>query len=284
MVRDLFFGDEIVKTFSTLMLVIGISPILAPITGSWITTALGWHYIFLSLSIMAFLLLLLVVVLLPESRQPDTNVSLNLGSIINKFGGILKHRRFFTYAFTGSIATASFYVYLAGSPFLFMEYFKVTEQQYGWIFALIAIGLIGATQLNRVALKHFKSEQIIKFSLYCELVLGTIFLVGTLFGVLNLFSTLILISMFFWCQGFLFPNTSALSLMPFTKNAGSASALLGFVQMCIGAIVSALISVIQTNSAFPMAMLMLICATLAFFTLMIGERFYSVVTPALTEN
>lgn len=164
-----------------------------------------------------------------------------------------------------------------------MEYFKVTETQYGWIFALIAVGLIGSTQLNRIALKHFKSEQLIKISLFCELVIGTIFLVGTLLGSLNLAGTLVLILMFFCCQGFLFPNTSALSLIPFTKNAGSASAMLGFVQMCIGAIGSALVNIFQTHSAVPMPALILVFAVLAFVTLMFGGRIMPTPKPVLAN-
>ncbi len=272
MVRDMFAVKDNAKIFSLLMLVVGVSPIIAPTLGGYVTAAFGWKYIFVILSIMAAAILAAVHVALPESRQPDLSVSLKPKPIVKGFLAVLKEPQFYTYAFTGSIASAGLYAYIAGSPYVFMELYKVSEKQYGWIFALIALGLIGASQLNSVLLKNYKSEQIIKVALLCQTITGLLLFTGHLLGWLELFSTIFFIFIFLCCQGFTFPNSSALSLAPFSRNAGSASALMGGIQMSIGAFTSAVVSILHNRTALPMTGVMACCALLSFSILMIGSR------------
>ncbi|RYZ58158.1 MAG: Bcr/CflA family efflux MFS transporter, partial [Chitinophagaceae bacterium] len=157
-VRDVFPVWENAKVFSLLILVIGVSPIIAPTAGSFIITAFGWHSVFVVLAILSVLLLLAVIFYLPESKQPDPGFSLRPKPIVNKFWYVLKEPQFFTYSLTGAVASAGLYAYLSGSPFVFMSLFGVSEQHYSWIFALIAAGLIGSSQLNNVLLKKYSSQ------------------------------------------------------------------------------------------------------------------------------
>src|SRR3954449_88991 len=150
--------------------------------------------------------------LLPESKKPDPTFSLKAGAIINNFTGIIKHPQFYTYALTGAIAYAGLYAYISGSPYVFMELFKVNEKQYGWIFALIAMGVIGSSQLNNFALRKYSSEQIIKVATCCQSIIGIALAGITFLGLNGLFITILLIFLFLCCQGFIFPNSSALSL------------------------------------------------------------------------
>jgi DHA1 family bicyclomycin/chloramphenicol resistance-like MFS transporter len=153
-----------------------------------------------------------------------------------------------------------------------MELFEVSEKQYGWIFALIAIGLIIASQVNSFLLRKYKSEQIIRVALFCQSITGLTLFISTYYGWLDLFSTVGLIFTFLSCQGFTFPNSSALSMAPFSKNAGSASALMGGIQMAIGASTSAIVSFLSDHSALPMTGVMACCAVLSFSILLIGRK------------
>jgi len=271
MVRDLFAVKDNAKVFSLLMLVVGVSPIIAPTLGGYITAAFGWKYIFILLSLIVAAILAAVHFTLAETRQPDESLSLKPVPIVKNFLAVLKEPQFYTYAFTGAVASAGLYAYIAGSPYVFMELFHVSEKQYGWIFALIAMGLIGASQLNSVLLKNYESRQIIKIALLCQSVTGLLLFIGTLTGLLELFSTIFFIFIFLCCQGFTFPNSSALSLAPFSKNAGSASALLGGIQMSIGAFTSALVSILHNHTSLPMTGVMAACALLSFSVVMIGH-------------
>jgi DHA1 family bicyclomycin/chloramphenicol resistance-like MFS transporter len=280
MVRDLFEVKENAKIFSLLMLVVAVSPIIAPTLGGYVTASFGWRYVFVMLIVVALIILAGVYFLLPESRKPDPNFSLKPRPILDSFMGIIRHPQFYTYSFTGAIASAGLYAYISGSPHVFMEIFKVSERQYGWIFALIAMGLIGSAQINTVLLKNYKSEQIIKAALSCQCVIGVILAGTTYLGWSDLFITIFLIFIYLCCQGFIFPNSSALSLAPFGHNAGSASALLGAIQMFIGAGASAIVSFLQ-NYFSPMTAVMAFCTLIAFFVLTMGRKI--IVERATTE-
>jgi len=270
-VRDLFEVKENAKIFSMLMLVVAVSPIIAPTLGGYVTAVVGWRYVFAILFGVALTIIAGVYFLLPESRSPDPNFSLRPKPIINNFKAVIIHPQFYTYALTGAISSAGLYAYISGSPHVFMEIFKVTEQQYGWIFALIAMGLIGASQVNTVLLKNYKSEEIIKMALIAQNIIGITLAVITFLGWGDLFLTIFLIFVFLCCQGFIFPNTSALSLAPFAHSAGSASALLGAIQMFIGAGISALVSFLQ-HYISPMTGVMACCSIGAISVLLLGTK------------
>jgi DHA1 family bicyclomycin/chloramphenicol resistance-like MFS transporter len=272
MVRDLFDVKENAKVFSMLMLVVAVSPIIAPTAGGYITSLLGWRWVFVLLMVVDVLILTGIYFLLPESKKPDPNFSLKPIPILNNFAGIIKHPQFYTYALTAAISAAGLYAYIGGSPAVFMGIFHVSEKQYGWIFALIAMGLIGASQINSVLLKSYTSEQLIRAALACQSTIGVVLAGLTIMGWNDLFVTIFLIFLFLCCQGFTFPNASALSLAPFGHNAGSASALMGAIQMCIGAGASALVSVLQNNTALPMTGVMACCAVGAFTVLTLGRN------------
>ena len=271
-VRDLFEVKENAKIFSMLMLVVAVSPIIAPTLGGYITSLFGWRYIFIILIGINLAIIAGVYFLLPESKKPDPHFSLKAGAIIKNFAGIIKHPQFYTYTLTGAIAYAGLYAYISGSPYVFMEMFRVNERQYGWIFSLIAMGVIGSAQVNNIALRKYSSEEVIKIATFCQGIIGIILAVLSYFGWLELYSTIFLIFLFLCGQGFIFPNASALCLAPFPHTAGSASALMGAIQMGIGAGTSALVSILQNGTSLPMAAVMACCSVTAFLVFFFGRK------------
>ncbi len=273
MVRDLFEVKEIAKIFSMLMLVVSVSPIIAPTLGGYITSLLGWRYVFAVLIVVVLIILLGTYFFLPESKAPDANFSLKPIPIIKNFLAVIHFPQFLTYTLTGAISYAGLYAYIGGSPFVFMELFKVGNTQFGWIFAVIAMGLIGASQVNNLALRNYSSEQVIRIASGIQCVIGVLLCLLTFLGWSNLFITILLIFIFLSCQGFIFPNATALALAPIEYNVGSASALIGAIQMTVGAIASAIVSLLQNHTALPMSGVMTCCAILAFSILTWGKQF-----------
>ena len=271
-VRDKFPISENAKIFSLLILILGVSPIIAPTVGSFLISAFGWHAVFIVLAIISVLLLTAVIFLLPESKQPDSSMSLRPKLILKGYLFVLKQPQFFTYAIAGAIAAAGLFAYLAGSPFVFMEIYKVTEQQYGLIFGLVAAGLITSSQLNNVLLKKYTSAQIIRTVLLVQTIVGLLLCMGSYLNWLNLYSAIFLMFLFLSCQGFSFPNSAALSLAPFTKEAGSASALMGAMQMGFGALASALVGLISNGTTLPMTGVMAGCALTGLIILSVGRK------------
>jgi len=272
MVRDFFGPSESAKIFSLLMLVIGVSPILAPTVGSFVITHWGWHMIFVVLALITLLILVAVLFFLPESQLPNRELSLLPRPIIASYWQVFTTRQFLTYSFAGGLASSGLYAYLAGSPYVMLSIYGLTEKQYGFIFALIASALITASQLNRRVLNRHSSEKVAKKALIIQSTTGIILTVCCLTGFINLFVMVFIIFLFLGAQGFVFPNTSALALSPFSKQAGSASALLGSLQMACGALSSALVSYFHNETAIPMAVVMAACASLSLIIVLLGGK------------
>lgn len=272
LVRDLFPVGDIAKVFSLLTLVVAVSPMIAPTIGGYATVAFGWHSIFVILAVITALILVAIHYALPDGRQPDPTISLRPRAVMGSFYTVLREPQFLTYSLAGGIATAAPFAYIAGSPDVFMNLYKVSEQQYGWIFAFLAIAILAPNQLNHLLLKRYSSEQIVSTTLIYQSVVGLLLVVGTWAGWFGLYG-LILVLFFFLCgQGLTGPNSSALSLAPFVKHGGSAAALMGSFRMGFGALVSGAVSVLHNHTAIPMVGMMLACAASGLVILLIGQR------------
>ena len=273
MVRDLFPVSENAKVFALLMLVVGASPMIAPTLGGYITHLFGWQAVFMVLGSMGVLVLLASAIWLPDSYKPDTTLSLRPGPIISTFLSVVKVPQFYTYTFAGAIAFAGLFAYVSGSPKVFMDIYHTGDKLFGWLFALLAMGFIGSNQVNTLLLKKFSSKQIVPVALSFEVLFGVLFVVLTYLNLLSLTGTIVMIFLFLCCLGLTIPNTTALALAPFDRNAGSASALMGALQMGFGALASVVVSLYKVNSALPLAVVMAGTAALALVVLLTGRRF-----------
>ncbi|WP_369014555.1 multidrug effflux MFS transporter [Flavobacterium anhuiense] len=273
MVRDLFPVKDIPKVFSLLMLVVGLSPMLAPTIGGYVTEDLGWHAVFFILMCMGILILSASQFGLPNTYKPDTSISLKPKPILSNFLLVIKEPQFYTYAFTGAVAFSGLFSYVAASPLVFMDIYKVDAKTYGWIFALMSVSFIGSSQLNSMLLKRFSSEQMIFGALISQSVISIMFLILALNDLLGLYQTIGMLFLFLACLGISNPNTAGLTLAPFAKNTGSASALMGAIQLGIGALASFAVGVFVKDSVTPMVAIMTTTTITAFIILNIGKRF-----------
>ena len=284
MVRDLFPVKDIPKVFSLLMLVLGLSPMLAPTIGGYETEDYGWHTVFFILMCMGIAILTSAQIGLPNTYKPDTTISLKPKPIISNFLKVLKEPQFFTYAFTGSIAFSGLFSYVAASPIIFMDIYHVDAKTYGWVFAFMSVSFIGSSQLNSVLLKRFSSEQMIFGALISQSVISIVFLILSLNNLLGLYETIGMLFLFLACLGISNPNTAGLTMAPFAKNAGSASALMGAIQLGLGALASFTIGMFVKNSVAPMVIIMTTTTILAFIVLNIGKRFIKVKVEISSED
>lgn len=262
-VRDLFPVNEIARVFSTLMLVLGVSPILAPSVGAYVAEAYSWRLIFAVLAAIAAIVLLAVVRLLPESRAADRSVSLHPFSMTRNYFGVLRHPMFLAYGIASASASAGLFAYISDSPFVFMQLFGMTEQEFGLAFSLSAVGVIGASQVNRAVLRRWSSARIAMVSASVQCVAGLVMVVSVLTGLhpAGFFGAMFC---YLICVGFLSPNATALAMEPFTSFAGTASALMGSMQMIAGAVGSSLTSWFHDGTALPMTILLMVSPVVSF--------------------
>jgi len=272
MVRDFFPREDCARILSRLFLFIAVSPLLAPTVGNLIIMATSWRAVFIALAIIAAAIVAMVYFLLPEGHQPDTSISLKPGPIFREYGAILRHPRFHTFAFAGAFTFAGLFTYVAGSPIIFMEGFHLSAAAYSGIFALLASGFIGGSQINVMLLRKYSSEWIFQRAQWMQLICGWVFIIGTAQHWYGLYEMLALFFVFLGCTGIANPNASAMALIPFTKNAGSASAMLGFIQLGLGAAISSFISLFMAHESFPIIAILGGTATIGFIIFTVGKK------------
>lgn len=272
MVRDFFPRDQAARVLSRLFLFIAVSPLLAPTVGTGVIQLGGWPALFLALAAVVVGILALVLVLLPEGHRPDAGISLRPGPIVAEYLSILRHPRFSTYAGAGAFSFAGLFTFVAGSPILFMDGFGVSGRAYSLIFAMLAGGFIGASQVNVVLLRRVSSETLFLRFLVAQVVFGALFLAGTWAGILGLHGTLAVLFCFLCCVGVTNPNASALAIAPFTRNAGSASALLGFFQLGTGAVISTAIGAASPDDRVPIVAIFGVTAAIGLSILLAGRK------------
>ena len=196
-------------------------------------------------------------------------------AVLSNFYSVLKNPQFLTYTLAGGIGSAAPFAYISGSPDVFLNIYKVSEQEYGWIFAFLAAAMIGSTQVNTLLLRRFTSQQLIKIALTGQTIIGALLVLGTMGGWYDKYSLILLLFLFLCGQGLNVPNASALSLAPFAKQAGSASALMGSTRMGMGALASATVSLLHNGTVLPMVGVMAFCVITGLVILLVGRKVLS---------
>ena len=271
LVSDLFPSNKRAEVFSMITLVIAVSPMIAPTVGGYVTVGFSWHWLFIILAGIVTIMIAGIYFFLPVGKMPDSSVSLKPKSVLSSYFTVISQPQFLVYTLAGGLATAAPFAYISGSSDVFMNLYKVTEQQYGWIFAFLAFAMIGSTQLNHFLLKKFQSQEIIRITMIYQSVVGLLLIVGVYNNWYGLYSLIGMMFVFLTGQGLTGPNTSALSLAPFKKHTGSASALMGSWRMGAGAIISAIVSFLHNNTAMPMVGMMAFCSIGGLVILYLGN-------------
>jgi len=244
-VRDLYSGDASAKLFSSLMLVGGVAPILAPVWGAQVLAFTTWQGVFVVLAVIGVALLLAAAVALPESLAPGPRAKSDLR-------GLLRDRRFVALTLTSGLMMAAMFAYIAGSPFVLQTIHGLSEQAYSLVFALNGVGILGASFASRRLIGRVRPRQLLLAgvtmgSAGAALLLAAV-LVDAPVGVLLLAFFLVVASI-----GLVSPNATALALADHPRNAGAASALLGTSQFLLGAAAAPLVGLAGEHNALPMA-------------------------------
>jgi MFS transporter, DHA1 family, multidrug resistance protein len=265
-VRDLFDDRTAVRVFSSLMLIMGVAPILAPLLGGWIVGHLGWRAVFAVLVCAGALCFLGALFLLPESLPPHRRQKHSILATLHLYRRLLSHRIFIVHTLTIGLACAALFAYVGGSPGLFIETYHIPTQKFGLFFGANAFCLISMSQVNSYLAHRVDPRKILSWALAASVISAMALLLAILTSWGGPWSVCPCLFIFLGTFGFIFPNTTVLAMSPHGANAGNASALLGFFQFLI----SAIGGIIVTNLPFsgPVAMAVLIAACMGVIPIM----------------
>ena len=264
-VRDLHTGVEAARLGAMLMLVFSVSPILAPLAGSLVVALAGWRWIFGCIVVLGLLALTLVLTQLQESRPVEARRGTTLAGTLAAVAELLRDGHFRALALTGAFAMSGFMAYLGHSSFVMIEHHGVTPTQYGMLFGLNAAAFIGAAQLNVRLCQRHGLPWVIRRGLAGYLAASALLLALTVAGVDRLEVLVALLFVAYGSLGLVAPTVPVLALERHGAIAGTASALIGTVQMVCGALVMSLVSALggHAHGALPMVAGVAGCALLA---------------------
>jgi DHA1 family bicyclomycin/chloramphenicol resistance-like MFS transporter len=262
MVRDLYPPSEMRRVFSILILVLGVSPVLAPLLGSYLLVWFGWRAAFLTQASIGVLLLFGMHFRLRESMPVDARRPLAIATVVAGYMGLLRDRDFVGAAAVSGFSSAGMFAYIASAPFVFMTLYKVTTQQFGWLFGSVAAGLVFAAQVNGRLPHRIQPWRILRVANIVQLGAAILLIASVVTGIGGLPAVFFGIFVFVATQGFVFPNGSTIAMMRYSGMAGTASALLGTGQFFIAAVAASFLGFLD-DPAVPMAVVMLVCAIIS---------------------
>ncbi|WP_406449539.1 multidrug effflux MFS transporter [Streptomyces sp. NBC_00876] len=263
MVRDMYDGDEMARFFSTLMLISGVAPVIAPVIGGQVLRLTDWRGIFAVLTVIGVLLTLVVWKWLHETLPPEDRHTGGIGDALRTMRGLLADRVFTGYMVAGSLAFAALFAYVSASPFVIQEIYGASPQTFSLMFGINSIGLITVGQINgKYLVGRVSLDKALTFGLCVIVAAATALLLMTsgVFGDVGLVPVASGLFVLMSAMGLAMPNTNTQALMRTKHAAGSASALLGTSQFLIGAVASPLVGIAGETTAVPMALVQLVCA------------------------
>ncbi|MEU4260921.1 Bcr/CflA family multidrug efflux MFS transporter [Streptomyces sp. NPDC025273] len=262
-VRDLYDGDEMARFFSTLMLISGVAPVIAPVIGGQVLRFTDWRGIFAVLTVVGVLLTLVVWKWLHETLpEPDRHTG-GIGDALRTMRGLLADRVFTGYMVAGSLAFAALFAYVSASPFVVQEIYGASPQTFSLLFGINSVGLIAVGQINgKILVGRVSLDKALGFGLAVISLAAIALLLMTsgVFGEVGLLPVATGLFVLMSAMGLAMPNTNTQALMRTRHAAGSASALLGTSSFLIGAVASPLVGIAGERTAVPMAVVQVVCS------------------------
>lgn len=263
-VRDLHTGTEAARLMSLLMLVFSVSPILAPLTGSFIIDAAGWRWVFWAVLIAAGIAAVLLATSLRETRPPEERAGSSFGSALRGYAFLMKDRNFLGLTFIGGFGISSFFVYLANSPFVLIDYYGLSPSLYSVFFSINAVAFFAVSQLTGMLTERFGLRKVVRVAVTAYATVMVALLAVTMAGVESLAVMAALLFVGYGFLGLVIPTTSVLAMEEHGEIAGVASALMGTLHFATGAAAMIICGLFFDGTPLPMIIGIAANAVIAF--------------------
>lgn len=270
MARDMYSGRVAARFFSTLTVVSGLAPILAPLFGGMLLHFTNWRGVFVSLTIISLLLLASTVFGTEETLPVNERQTGGIRATANAFGHLLADRSLIAYSLSCGLAYSAMFVYISGSSFLLQDHYGLSPQLFSIIFSVNAFGLMGAGRINGWLVVYIPPIRLLSRGLIATAVGGVMLVLSAMSGI-GLIGILPSLFIIVSSIGFVLPNATTLMLSGRPGIAGSASALLGLLQYSIGAAAVPIVGAFG-NKTIPMSVVIALLGISALGVFMLLGR------------
>lgn len=278
MVRDLAEREQAARAMSLIMACSSAAPMLAPLIGSQVLVLWGWRSIFLVLACIGVVGLVFAALRLPETLRPEYRQPLHLGSIISRFGVLLKHRAFMGYALTSTFQFAALMSWLSGAPFAFIEGYGISPRTFGFVFASAIVLFTACNLMNAKFAPVFGSARILRSAVIVPIVFGpagfVLALIEKQTGAIGMWPFLAFIVPQVAMMALVVPNATALALQHYPHMAGTASSLMGVMQYGLGSLFGVYVGQAFDGTMVPLTVALAVAGTLCFAShrLLVGRQ------------
>lgn len=254
--RDICKGTALTKLFSMLMLVNGIAPILAPVIGGQILRFSPWEGVFVLIAIVG-LILTVSAAAMRETLPSQRRTGGGLAASLHGFTALFSQRYFMGHCLMQCFGFAAFFSYISASSFVFQNVYGVSPQVFSLIFGVNGIGLLISGAMTGRLTGRVADWKLLRGALLVAALGSVLLLLAFWFGMPLPF---VLVILFFTVSTLSMMSTSSFSLAMQSqgRNAGSASALIGFFSMISGAVMAPVVGIAGDHTAMPMAIVMVI--------------------------
>ncbi|WP_233964852.1 multidrug effflux MFS transporter [Pectobacterium versatile] len=252
MIRDLFSRTRAAQMLSTLMIVMAIAPIAGPLLGGQLIKVTSWHAIFWLLAVIG-VVMLISLRWLPETLPADRRVKASLPSAFRNYYSLLTNANFMRFTLCLTFYYVAAYAFITGSAFVYITYFGIDPQHYGWLFALNIVGVMGMSVVNRRLVQRYSLERLLKFAMLIAAAASFVLAIGTKLHIGGIILIVVSVFVFFSMNGIIAATSTAAALDAVPNMAGSASALIGSLQYGSGIISSLLLALLSDGTPWTMA-------------------------------
>jgi MFS transporter, DHA1 family, multidrug resistance protein len=264
MVRDLYARDQAARVLSIIGMALSVAPAVGPVVGGYLQVWFDWHAIFAVLGAAGLTLLVTVALFMPETNRAPDAQALRPARIVSSYAELMRNPTYVGYMAVGAVSLGGLFTFHAAAPFVLMGLAGLTPEQYGWSMSItVAAYLAGGFLANRLV-GRLGLDRLILGSAFLLLAGSSLMLAFSLVHIVTLASVLGPMALWTMGIGISLPNSMAGALSPFPRIAGSASALMGFMQMGVGAVGSVAVAWLHDGTVRPPAMALLCFAAVGY--------------------
>ncbi|WP_336002844.1 multidrug effflux MFS transporter [Acinetobacter pittii] len=271
MIRDLYARTQAAQMLSTLTIIMAIAPIAGPLLGGQIIKFSTWHSIFFLLASIGSLMFISLF-FLPETHAPEKRTTTSVLNTFKNYGQLLSNAQFMRYTLCVTFFYVAAFTFIVGSPFVYISFYGVDAQHYGWLFAINIIGVMGLSFVNRNLVKRFTLDQLLKFTTCISMLALIVLCVLFYENIGGIYSIIIMVFVFFSMNGMIAANSTAAALDGVPEMAGSASALIGSLQYGSGIVSSLLLAWLSTGTPTTMIVIMTVFTILSAVMIFIPHK------------
>ena len=265
-VRDLYPVEEVPRRLASVILVMMVAPMLAPLLGLWLS-AWGWQMIFVFLALYGLLCWYIFTFKIPELMlKPPTGV--NFVSLFVNYWGVLKQRQngrltALSYNVFSALTGAVYFVYLTNAALIFDRIFGLSALAFCWVFAAGGLSMLLGNFFAARRMKTTSPMALMGEGNLLQLSATILLFAVAIFELAEVYSVVVLICLCLFAGGAVRPTAAGVYMTFFDHNSGAAASIQATLLFMFGALVGALSAVLSAGTLMPIFAIMLLCSAAA---------------------